>query len=416
MCLCPRQQFSPVQIPLTPFLAMSGEDAPIDLKAQCLCKAFTFTTPISKADLPLKASTCHCTSCRHVTGALYSSDAPWPGDHSEIAQSSLTEYVFTERVSVLFCGTCSSPMFFQEKATASSTDLTYGVFSGVLANLDVRGLVEFKDHIFVGDTLDGGATPWLCSLNGEGKPEVARWMECRGNGEALTHDWPQVKSLPNAADVSGLDEIPLRCRCKGVDFVLRNPVKEFSGNPKEELPWFIDPVTRKALAGFDPCDSCRLSSGVDIFHWTFALLKQITFPGGDALPASTTDLKAALSAPDSQRDARYGTLTYYASSPDVQRYFCSRCSACVFYAVDSRPDMVDIALGVLDSPDGARAEGFCSWAYGGHMVNRGNAAGGWREELIQRIESEGEKWRIQRGYPKCWLRIAREAALAKAQK
>lgn len=393
-----------------------SEDKPISLTAQCLCKAFSFTATITEADLPIKVTTCHCTSCRHNTGALYSSDALWPGDGSEIERSSLKRYVFTDLVSVLFCGTCSSPMFFQEKETASNTDLSYGVFSGVLANLDIPGLVEFQDHSFIGDTLDGGATPWLRSVNGKEKPEVARWKERRNKSEALPHDWPPAESLPDAAAQSELQGIPIRCRCRGVDFVLRNPVMEFSGKDKADLPWFVDPVTRKGLAGFDPCDTCRLSSGVDIFHWTFALLEQITFAGGDAFPASTPDLKVAVSASAAQRDPRYGTLAYYASSPDVQRYFCSRCSACVFYAVDDRPSMVDVAVGLLDSPDGARAEGFCSWALGGRIVHREAVKGGWREELVRRIESEGEAWREERGYPKCWLRVAREAAEAKAKK
>uniref|UniRef100_A0A8H7MXZ9 CENP-V/GFA domain-containing protein n=1 Tax=Bionectria ochroleuca TaxID=29856 RepID=A0A8H7MXZ9_BIOOC len=116
----------------------------------------------------------------------------------------------------------------------------------------------------------------------------------------------------------------------------------------KDLPWFVDPEKLKHMCGFDPCDSCRPMFGVDMVHWTFVLAQQVEFAEntGKPFPADTLQLKEAISG-GTDRDPRLGTLSLYASSPDVQRYFCSRCSASVFYAVDDRPELLDVAAGLL---------------------------------------------------------------------
>jgi len=108
------------------------------------------------------------------------------------------------------------------------------------------------------------------------------------------------------------------------------------------------------------------------------------------------------------KDPILGTLTYYSSREDVERYFCSNCSACIFYARDSRPKSLDIAIGVLEASDGARAEGLLSWPYGARISYREDGDGGWREKLFDNIERNAEDYRVKRGYPKNWIRIAKD--------
>jgi hypothetical protein len=154
-----------------------------------------------------------------------------------------------------------------------------------------------------------------------------------------------------------------------------------------------------------------LSAGADIMSWTFALLKQIDFAGdstGPSFPRSTLELKDAVESTD--RDSRYGTLSMYRSSPDVQRYFCSRCSASVFYAVDDRPDLVDVAVGLLHSPDGARAESILAWHLGAKMMGEEDHKGGWREGFVNAVKETSEKWRLENGYPKTWARVKSESS------
>ncbi|KAK4138486.1 hypothetical protein BT67DRAFT_431090 [Trichocladium antarcticum] len=212
------------------------------LQAQCLCTARTFTAPLP-AQLPLPAASCHCTSCRRVTGALRASGTPWPGDGAAIAaaaaapHSTLRRYRRSGRVTVLFCGEC-------------------------------------------GVGLKGAEGP--------------------------------------------AGEVPVRCHCGGVDFVLRagEAQREYAEWQRRgrELPWFVDPVTHKALGLVDSCDTCRVWSGAELFHWTFSALRHVSFAGGDGggFPQSAVDLGAAVEAGDGgTRDPRFGTLALYASLPDV---------------------------------------------------------------------------------------------------
>jgi hypothetical protein len=321
-------------------------------------------------------------------------------------------------------------MFFEEwddvqaKERGGVEEASYLVFTGVLSLVEGtlpagQMLVRFEDHMFVGDTLDGGSACWLRGMNGEGQPETRVWLGRRNQSEEVKPGtvWPPVGELKgHGVDLKGVQgDVPLRCHCGGVDLVLRagDSQREFEEMQKkgEKLPFFVDPVTHKLLGNLDACDSCRIWGGSEVIGWTFTLLRHISFGGarGDGLPVDTAQLRAAVEPADGgPRDPRYGTLAVYASSPDVQRYFCGRCSASFFYAVDDRGDMVDISLGVVDSPDGARAESVVSWSFGGEMGWRQDMLGTWREGMLLAVEKEVEQWRIERGYPKGWRRVAKE--------
>jgi hypothetical protein len=142
-----------------------------------------------------------------------------------------------------------------------------------------------------------------------------------------------------------------------------------------------------------------------VCNWTFAEIKNISFGDDkDAFPTSGLELKKLVDT----KDPAFGTLAYYSSSADVQRYFCSNCSACIFYAVDDRPNLFDIAVGVLEASDGARAEDLLSWPYGAPITFREDGDGGWREKLFDSVEKHAENYRIARGYPKNWARLEKD--------
>lgn len=387
------------------------------LTAQCLCKANTVTTPVPTSSLPLDVSYCHCNSCRHLTGGMHASSSTWLGPASAINALSLREYDFTQRYTILFCSTCSSAMFWRHNGENGGYE--FKVFTGVLSNNPVPNLFQVKCNIFVGDTLDGGAAVWLQHLtNNETETPIPSYRASDDESGLLD---PRAMAAARKTEMENAvvpDEIPLHCRCKGVDLVLRRGIADHSAMEPSKLPFFVDPETHKLLASFDACNSCRTSAGIDIINWAFALLQHIDFAesspsdssSASQFPRSTPDLEAAVSSPD--RDPRLGTLAYYASSDDVQRYFCSRCSASVFYAVNSRPNMVDVATGLLDAPDGARAESVLSWALG--MMNwADDVQGGWRKELVGAIKMNAEDWRVKSGVPVNWARKMREAMMAK---
>ena len=388
---------------------MASNDSTVTLTAHCLCKAHTFTATIPASKLPLEAWACHCNSCRHVTGALYSIDAHWPEPRANVDTSGLKSFAFSSRIIVLFCGTCSTPIFFDH---AGDNDEPLGVFTGALTN-DAGNLVKIAHHIYVEDTLDGGATMWLRKPNVDGS-EAKRWKK-RSTGEGAEEyppEWPAPETL-TGYDGKKEDSIPIRCKCKGVNLVLHRG--NYAGKKREELPWFTDPNTHKSVVGNCACDSCRLFSGIDLFNWAFTELKYVSYLDGvpEPFPQSSHELRALVDA----KAPQLGTLAYYSSSPDIQRYFCSNCSACIFYAADDRSEMINVAVGVLEASDGARAEGFFSWSFGkvGKPGRHNDTEGGWRESLIKHVEAESEKWREERGYPKNWRRVEREEAEKKGE-
>lgn len=139
-----------------PNMAAAIQDT-ITLKAHCLCKANVFTTEVPKSKLPLPASICHCDSCRYLTGALYTSQTCWPEPRADVDVSKLKVYQFSRNSDLLFCPTCSTPMFW---VFSQDPSRPLKVLTGVLNNAALD-LIKFVYHGFVNDTLDGGASVWL---------------------------------------------------------------------------------------------------------------------------------------------------------------------------------------------------------------------------------------------------------------
>jgi len=373
------------------------------ITAHCLCKAHSFTTAIPSSSLPLSASCCHCTSCRRTTGALYLPCAIWPNHTEDL--SGLKRYPFSPNIDYFSCGTCGTQLFCQGTEEGAVPE----VITGSLVN--GPNLVRYAHHGYVADTLDGGATVWFAK-DGNGEP-LKRWSGGRERSDELPPSWPSFTAAN--LELKARPELTrLRCHCGGVDLAVRSAVD--LEQKEGELPWYVDPKTYRYFAANDACDSCRLAFGVDLVNWTFVQLDHIQFAGNGEgkFPGSVDALKEAVAMTE-ERDPRLGKLALYQSSDDVERYFCAGCSAAVFYAVhvEGREDMVDVAIGLLDHEDGARAEGLLTWNLG--IVGWSeDAKGGWREGLVERVVEDAENWRIERGYPKSWRRVIREEQAAKA--
>ncbi|KAJ4332095.1 hypothetical protein N0V87_008656 [Didymella glomerata] len=376
----------------------STNNSTVTLTAHCLCKANTFTAQVTRSKLPLPASICHCWSCRHVTGALYASSVRWPEPRANVDVSKLKAYSFTPRVNLLFCPTCSTPMFWE---MLNEPGKPLGALTGTLTNHEVTP-IKFIEQGYVGDTIDGGASVWLQNANGDG----SRCRRFRSEEEgadphdALPAGWPPASELIGFEEKTG-DSVPIRCRCKGVDLILHRG--DYTGVQMENLPWNVDPDTQKLSAVFCGCDSCRLQGGIDLWYWAYFDMKHLSAACGVTLfPKSKHELKAFID----RKDPAVGSLAYYASATraGVLRFFCRTCSATVFFAEDGRPELLDVSVGLLDAPDGARAEGFLSWSFG-EIDFKGDADGGWRSRHFEGVEKEAEKWRIARSYPENWRRL-----------
>ena len=291
-------------------------------------------------------------------------------------------------------------MFYEQTDEPSKL----GVLTGVLNNANAN-LIKFTDHIFVGDTIDGGASVWYRRPYGD-DVEIPRFMTRENE---VSWDWPGEVDKEKVREAEAPDFVRLWCHCKGVN--LRLYRGDYADVPRDQLPDHVDPKTNKFRASFDACDSCRLQFGNDVVNWTFTELKNLKLDDGGDFPTTAPDLKAAVQ----KGDPSLGSLALYESSPDVQRYFCKVCSASVFYAYDGDPNRLDIAVGLLDAPDGARAESFLAWSYGDDPSYVEDMKGGWREDLIQRVQQEAEDFRTARGYPKSFRRLKKESEASSAK-
>lgn len=68
----------------------------------------------------------------------------------------------------------------------------------------------------------------------------------------------------------------------------------------------------------------------------------------------------------------------------------------MFYATDKRRGVVNVAMGLFDAPEGARAEGTFMWLLGVPVQNREDVVGSWREGWLKAVEAGADAWRMER--------------------
>ncbi|KAM5383781.1 hypothetical protein ACJZ2D_001770 [Fusarium nematophilum] len=350
------------------------EDENVTITARCLCNTHVFTSTLPRSSLPLVAPACHCTSCRHLSGALCSVAAPWPNPDEDLSR--LKRYSFSPNLVTFSCETCSSQLFCRDAKTGRATY----VVTGALDN--VENLVTYGRHVFVGDTKDGGSSVWL-RKDASGNP-IRNWEQRASKSKELLHPWPTQPI--EAESLVTQEPTPIWCHCKGVQLLLNSGLDLAAGTDKimSDKP---DPKTGKYITHFDACDSCRLGVGADLIYWAFAPIDHLSFSSESSSQDSTFQNIHELRDAVERRDHRVGTLSIYSSSKGVYRYHCATCSASLFFTEEGYPDQVDIAIGVLDHPTGARAEGLLLWDYA-HVDHQQDTKGGWREGLVRRALEE----------------------------
>lgn len=227
--------------------------------------------------------------------------------------------------------------------------------TGTLKVPSTDGIVDYKDLMWIEDTLDGGGSQFITNIEGK---EMKRYLQESGQSDETTFDW---KGDLSANQGEQLKSVYAHCHCKGVEFYVSPPneaskkaessyadllIPYHSGssdNPKND-PWWL-PRSDRYLAGTCACASCRRMCGFDITCWAF-------------IPATNITLNAEGTQPF-QRNPYWGTMKTYRSSEGVTRTFCSRCGANVFW--DGRESLIDVAVGLLDAKSGARAEEVLAW-------------------------------------------------------
>ncbi|OTA95411.1 hypothetical protein M434DRAFT_69408 [Hypoxylon sp. CO27-5] len=362
---------------------------------------------------PIDIDLCHCHACRHSSGLLCVSYAPIQTPRSlsglriypsESAQSSsrttLTRY---------FCDTCGCHVF-QRKQTSPNKPVEAG-------DAEEELLLRNARHVYTADTKDGGLSPFI---NVDSVEEL-------GELERHGHEEPHVSSS-QTRDEEGKDVLQAHCYCKNVRFRISRPdassrlphsgfpdlmipfktsPREIITNPQNEKWWLCphgDPNPTKYLAGTCACRSCRLTSGFEIQTWAFVPRTNIFFLPPNS-PSSTSSASPASSdaIPLDFATLPPGILQSYQSSPGVLREFCPRCGATVFWHDRWRPDLIDVSLGLLDAPEGARAQRWLEWWYGRVSFEedadneRFGEVASWARNLVGNLARGLKRWEDGKG-------------------
>ncbi|KZF22881.1 DUF636 domain protein [Xylona heveae TC161] len=369
--------------------------AEVKVKVSCHCQKNQSVIALDLSDLPLSANICHCDTSRHVSGVLGTISIKVPSGPASL--DNLTAFETSEFMTRYSCSTCGAQVFAYD-----TRESTWRVPTGLLDRTE--GIFEIQAHMWVGDTRDGGMSDWIPSISGR---PLSRWLEA-----------PEIeksKELFESQTLGGKvptmkfedeDKIHAHCRCGGVQFYITLPDKAsaeatspwpdlivpyHSGSPEnpENETWWLAANKTKYLAGTCACDSCRLTSGYEITPWAFIPKTNLVQLNGQPLEFSM------------------GTLKQYESSPGVYREFCSRCGATVFYHNDERPALVDVAVGLLHSTSGVRAENLLEWrtervSFEEDAINRSlvdglrEGLGSWGVQRQGRTGPRAEPWKSRK--------------------
>lgn len=85
-----------------------------------------------------------------------------------------------------------------------------------------------------------------------------------------------------------------------------------------------------------------------------------------------------------------GTLKKYRSSAEATRFFCETCGATVFWDGDVRPGLIDVAVGLMDAEEGARAETWLEWRT--ERISYREDSEGRAIELVEAVEKAIGAW------------------------
>ncbi|KAL8819853.1 MAG: hypothetical protein Q9223_001803 [Gallowayella weberi] len=208
---------------------------PSTLNLSCACRRITGSLDISHSSLPLGFELCHCSTCRHVSGQLCISvfTAPRAPNASaptlRMTKEQPVGYQTSEELIRHFCGHCGASIYLHLPKTGDDE-----IATGILDQAE--GILKFKQHIFLGDTQDGGLSSWLDgpAWTGWGKGPMEE------PSEKYSRPTPTAHSQTSKKDGESDDRLRCRCHCRGVEFYITRP-NEASSNVTAPSPDLMSP-------------------------------------------------------------------------------------------------------------------------------------------------------------------------------
>lgn len=371
------------------------------IKATCLCGDAAHNITLPSNAFPIPSYFCTCDSCRHLTGTLFLSTAFLPPSYHLPSSllDKLTSFKFSDRITQYFCKRCGSTMlcYCAPKPGDKHRVANWDVMTGTLEAFD--GILDFKGYEYIHDTRDGGFSDFMPTLNNR---LLDRWSHDINTSSQLPLYWQDPSTSEESLDPT--TRLPAHCKCKSITFYIARPSSQSTHatrpypdllvpyhssqnqtstkedhNPSSNTasePWHLRASRTKFLAGLCSCTSCRLASGQELTAWAFIPLADISLDAEGKisleLSSVTTGTGTGTSTSTETGQSAFASkyLQTYHSSENVTRSFCSVCGAIVFLHLSSQDSaerdrsattLLDVAVGLLDAPEGARAETWLEW-------------------------------------------------------
>ena len=412
------------------------------MEISCHCGATRQTIHLRPSNDPLRL--CHCSECRQSSGELCTTYIALAAPPSvEGTRRYTIDGAGRPGTTLYFCATCGCHAFRSwpsngEQGVDSAGEarghveweVASGVVVGLAATTDEAQAKSggrppgFGAHLHVDDTSDGGLSVWLSDIGGETVPQSSDKNACPSRCSHPSSHQHEPTLLGDEDE----EQLAASCLCGIVRFVITRPnaasrqvrsgfpdlshpyastAPELVPNPDDEKWWLRDDA-RKYLAGTCACRSCRLICGFEIQAWAFVPRANIFFlPGkGDISGeqrSTATGTKTTATASTQEEQIKVpldfthvhaaGVLQGYESSAGVEREFCPRCGATVFWHDKWRPELIDVSVGLLRAGTGARAEDWLDWWTGrvsfaeDAPLGRRDGPAGWAVELVEALET-----------------------------
>jgi hypothetical protein len=253
-------------------------------------------------------------------------------------------------------------------------------------------VVNVTEHGFVGDTGDGGFARVMRVIGGK---EVPCYREKEADGPKLS-----VEEIDQMGRGKGEREEVLHaeCHCGTIKFDILPPPGSV-GKSKESVTRWLRKDGTRYYALLCACNYCRLTFGAMSFASNaYVMPENIVVKDEETRKlksafdyASNSDSTGNLKESTGALQKIFPGLKCYYSAEDTRRSFCGICGACIFFERESRPQCVNVAIGILRARSSVLAQDWVEW----------------ERDFVWSAEEAHDKQLVE-AYVKGWKRIAQE--------